>query len=466
MTRKQILVLSLLIVTFGSVTAAQAGWVHYSTSMNQPAKNLKHTATLEQMLIVPVDVAEAQVCVFYSNTTSKKNKGRVVAEARMFDTDGEEIVLKYAGGVNKNAYEKCKAGPALEAGSTVYFSYEFKGMPRVLGKQDQYFEVAGVVSDSGEPEFDRVPVRSTDADETGWIHSASSLFFNDKETEKHPAKLSQTLVLTTEAASSKVCVAYANTLADGKRGKVTSTINVVRADGTEKLKLTGGVSNNIYENCKDLGDVGQAEMVTWDMELKNFPRLRGEGSSKDFVDINAVVSTAGDVQFEPAPENPSTPTDPDDPTDPGETPPPSGGLSGADQVCISKVLYIGSGAAQIVRPRGNKGGKFEIFGPRSVYANGEVDPATVGFGSTYAAACADYERKRGSLGPNGPALSSRDIDNWVWYSNMNSAAGPTAVRRDPRGGFHADYYRPSLGAIIVDVASPWAAIEALKRAGL
>jgi hypothetical protein len=92
--------------------------------------------------------------------------------------------------------------------------------------------------------------------------------------------------------------------------------------------------------------------------------------------------------------------------------------------------------------------------------------STLGFGPTYAAACADYERKRGPIGPSGPPLSSADIANWVWYSNMNSSAGPTAVRRDPRGGYHADYYRPSLGAIIVNVSSPRAAIDALRRAGL
>ena len=247
------------------------------------------------------------------------------------------------------------------------------------------------------------------------------------------------------------------------------------------LKIVGGVRDNEFLNCKTYeGRIFGGAMVEFDFELNNMPRLDVTSDVTGFADIYSVVSTTGEPVFRepppppepkpvPVPVAPTTPTNPTTPTTPSgpATPPPSGGLSGADQVCISKLLYApGAGARQIVRPRGNHGGKFEVFGPRSVFANGVVVTSTLGFGPTYAAACADYERKRGPIGPNGPPLSAADISRWVWYSNMNSAAGPTAVRRDPRGGYHADYYRPNLGAIIVNVSSPGAAIDALRRAGL
>ena len=463
-TKKNVLLIA-LIVSLGFSTAGEAGWVHFTSSMNTPAKNLKHTATHSQTLVVPVDVpGKSEICVFYSNTTGGKNKGRVLSTATTMDPDGETVVLNFVGGVSRNSYSNCKTGPALDAGSVVMFDHEFKGMPRVLGKKGQYFEVAGAVSDLGEPDFDRLLLKSSDGD-SGWIHSASSLFVATEDTQKHPKKLAQTLLVANDLSDPQICVNYFSNLSQGKAGRIITGVGVERADGREQLKLAGGVAKNLYSACKSVGDVAAGEMVEFDLDLRNFPRVKMTDGKTEFFDVKTTISGAGEVEF----NFPDVAT-PDTPDTTGDTPPPptgTGGLSAADQICISKLLYAaGSGSRQIVRPRGNKGGKFEVFGPRSVFANGVVVTSTLGFGPTYAAACADYERKRGPIGPNGPALTSRDIANWIWYSNMNSAAGPTAVRRDPRGGFHADYFRPGLGAVIVNVSSPSAAIEALRRAGL
>lgn len=464
MSIKKNVVLIALAASLGFSTAGEAGWVHFTSSMNTPAKNLKHTAAHEQTLVVPVDVPKkSEVCVFYSNTTSGKNKGRVISKATMMDTDGETVELTFVGGVARNSYSNCKTGPELSAGSVVLFDHEFKGMPKVLGKKGQYFEVAGAVSDLGEPDFDRLLLKSVEED-SGWIHSASSLFVATEETQKHPKKLAQTLLVPNDLTDPQICVTYFNNLSNSKAGRVITGVGVERADGRERLKLAGGVAKNLYSACKSVGDVAAGEMVEFDLDLKSFPRVKMTDSKTEFFDVKATISGAGEVEINfpevGAPDDPGTTDTPPPPTS-------TGGLSAADQICISKLLYAGgSGSRQIVRPRGNKGGKFEVFGPKSIFANGVVVTSTLGFGPTYAAACADYERKRGAIGPSGPSLTSRDIANWVWYGNMNSSAGPTAVRRDPRGGYHADYFRPGLGAHIVNVSSPSAAIEALRRAGL
>jgi hypothetical protein len=77
---------------------------------------------------------------------------------------------------------------------------------------------------------------------------------------------------------------------------------------------------------------------------------------------------------------------------------------------------------------------------------GGVNPNTTGYGDTIAAAVKDYERKMGLL-PSGSGLSASDVAALEWYQRMNTASGPTSIRRDGGGTFHGEYYRVGRGSI-------------------
>ncbi|MDH3255641.1 MAG: hypothetical protein OEM62_11660, partial [Acidobacteriota bacterium] len=91
---------------------------------------------------------------------------------------------------------------------------------------------------------------------------------------------------------------------------------------------------------------------------------------------------------------------------------------------------------------------------------------TTGYGSTIAAAVADYERKMGKLAAGG-LLTSRQLGAIEWYRRIDASQGPTSIRRSRSGGYYGEYYRPSRGAIH---NGPYAtmsqAVDWLKAQGL
>jgi hypothetical protein len=473
--------LATLMLALGLASVGQADWFHYANNVRTPDGNLNHDADMVQMSVVATEIAEGWTCLRYERVSDKAKQGRVKTTARFMD-GGEEVgSLTFTSGVTGNRVLNCKQNPVdTPIGVIVEFSHEFLGMPKVLGKKGQYVDVSGLVGETIlEPvaafDLGTLFLTSEDEEARGRIASANSLFLAEGDvSEKHPKSLAQTAVANRDLEEAVVCTSYYRNAANDKsKGRVTASATVTYPDGeTEKLNFSSGVSQFQATSCRQLSrDAPIGTVVENDISFKNMPRLKA-AAPENFV-VATSISTAGNVDFRPPPppEVPEPPAAGPGPAPPPPPPPPpgggSGGLSGADIRCISRVLYTGgSGSRQIVRPNKNKGGKFEVFGPRSRIANGAAVPSTLGFGSTYAAACADYERKMGSLGPEGPGLSSGDISRWVWYSNMSSASGPTAVRRDPRGGFHGDYWRPWTGVVILNGSSPGQILDLLRSRGL
>ncbi len=476
MSRMKKSMLSTLMLVLGLSTAGQADWFHFANNVRLPSGNLVHDADMLQMSVAATEAASTYACVRYFRESTKAKKGKVKTTAR-YMLDGEEIAsLSFTTGVTQDRVLNCKEGPEVTVGTVVEFEHEFLGMPRVLGKKGQFVDVSGVVGESMLDEaiaFDEGSLALTSADEesSGRIVGTSSLYVTDTDGQKHPKSLDHTLVTNRDMVAPMACIAYRRN-AESKRsqGRVTATATVMYPDGeTETLNFSSGVNQFEAVSCRELSqDAPVGTIIQNEISFINMPKVKGTEEAQENFIVNTSLSTAGDVDFRPPPV-PAVADVPADTGGGGGAPPPgsTGALSAADQACISRVLYAsGGGSRQIVRPRGNKGGKFEVFGPNStVDSTGHPVVSTLGFGSTYAAACADYERKRGSL-PAGPSLPAADIGLWVWYSNMNSANGPTAVRRDPRGGFHGDCWRAAKGVIIFNGNSPNAVLKLLQGAGL
>ncbi len=480
MSRMKKSMLATLMLMLGLSTVGQAGWFHSANNVRTPDGNLLHDSSMVQMAVVTTDVETGWACVRYIRDSKQVKKGRLKTTA-LFLVDGEEVgKLDFTSGVTQNRILNCKEGPEAPIGTVVEFTHEFLGMPRVLGKKGEFRDVSGIVGGSElDPlvafDLGTIALAPADEDGRGRIASASSLFVADKASQKHPAALSQTAISTRVILTNPVaCTSYRRN-AEGNRskGRFTSTATVIYPDGeTEELKFSAGVNKSEAVSCKELSrDAPLGTVVENEIDFTNMPRLKGiEDAPQNFV-VHTSLSTAGEVDFRPPPA-PVVDNPPDNPGGGGGTPPPpppgsTGALSAEDQACISRVLYASGGnSRQIVRPRGNQGGKFEVFGPNSqVDSTGHPVVSTLGFGSTYAAACADYERKRGKMSA-GPAIPGGDISLWVWYSNMNAAGGPTAVRRDPRGGFHGDCWRPGKGVVIFNGGTPNSVLKQLQNAGL
>lgn len=472
MRRTTKVLLAGLVLTIGLSAAGQAEWFHSANLVRTPNGNLAHAEALVQVTVLATDMVNSQVCVRYTRESDKVKQGRIKTTARFFLAEDDVRAVSFVEGVAQNEVLSCKKAPNAPLGTVVEFSHQFLGMPRVFGKKGHYVDVSGIV---GESAFDleTLGLAPAEEDARGRINSARSIFTADKASQRHPVLLAQTAVASRLLLEPRACVSYRRAKEGNQnKGRFVAQATVIYPDGeTEKLDFAAGVKKGEAIRCKELSrEAPIGTMIESDIQFRKMPRLRNLNAQAEYFDVSTSLSTAGDVAFRPAP----VPDVVDGPgnENPGAGPPPppgpgTAGLSGLDQRCISRVLYAGgAGSRQIVRPRGNKGGKFEIFGPRSRVANGAAVPATLGFGSTYAAACNDYERKMGNLGPEGRALSGADVSAWIWYSNMNSAAGPTAVRKDPRGGFHGDYWRPSTGVVIFSGPNPLAILRELQRRGL
>lgn len=132
-------------------------------------------------------------------------------------------------------------------------------------------------------------------------------------------------------------------------------------------------------------------------------------------------------------------------------------------------LMINHRGVQLWRSKNGSPAKWQVVGPktRAVPGTNKLILSTAGVGSTVARAVADYERKMGALNGPGARLSAANRAALVWYSRMSAAGGPTSVRRDSRGGYHGEYYRPGKGARHKGPFSTFAgAINYLKSEGL
>ncbi len=473
MSRMKSTLLAVPVLAFALTSAGEAGWTHSTATARTPDGNLAHATELAQSFVIGTDLSRARACIQYQREGERPRQGRVVATGRFTQPDGSVSELNFAGGVSESALAICKTVPNAPAGTLAEFTYELKGMPRVFGNRGQFTEVSGVLSD-GLPRVAPLGLTPAEDDGKGRIHSSRSLFVPDKASQRHPLGVSQTLFANRLYIEPQLCLSYQREAEKNRnKGRVLGKVRLTFPDGeTQDVSFAGGVRQGEFVACKGIGrDVPIGTMAEGDFEFRSMPRLRSLDGGPEYALVNTSISTAGDVAFRQPPIADVPSDDPGDDPGPGggpSPPPPSGGLSTADQVCISKILLspLTGGSRQIVRPNKNRGGRIEVFGPRSRVADGKAVPSTLGFGSTYAAACADYERKMGPIGASGRNLTAAEVQCFVWYQNMNSGSGPTAVRRDPRGGFHGDYWRPWTGVVIFSASGPYQVIQTFQRRGL
>lgn len=167
-------------------------------------------------------------------------------------------------------------------------------------------------------------------------------------------------------------------------------------------------------------------------ECPPLPTCDDLGCAADPPDLDLLCPAAGWVR--PCPEGTSCQADAaDPPTDPpGDTVP--------DEVAAS-ALWLGDiKPTQTVRPRTGTAKKWVVYGPKT-QSTGEPK----GEGDTLAEALANYTQVTGQSIPPASPLSAAERQALSWYSSMDASGGPTALRRDQQGRWHAEWYRRSQG---------------------
>ncbi len=496
-TRCSLLLVALLALALVSPT--QAAWFHVSHSVYQPRADAEgHPTAVTQMLVMPHDAVRPQVCVAYNNTAEAGGKGRIVSRIRIITPGGEDLFglpiepvirpLSLAGGVSRNSYLNCRLVGDMKAGDIVEFEHDFKGMPKLTNDAGEidFAEINGIVSDAGKPTIWSAPLgfRLPQGNSPnglvapargGWFHSSNSVLQADRNLQKQPKRLVQTMVVPEPARRPTVCSGYSNMSHNANKGRLLTTVLVDRVDGgTQTVKLRSNVRDNFALSCKQLADLEAGDMVRFIFQLKGMPKLGKVDQTIEFADLTGAISTAGEPSFredsppppeplpDPSPDPPPgspvpppsspPPSSPSPPPPSGPAPPPSppgasGPVSAADAQAVAKLLYTNR-RTQLWRPKGNNPSKWLVVGPntRAIPGTNNLILSTAGVGNTIAGAVADYERKMGSLGVGG-GLSSADLDAIRWYSGLDASGGPTSIRRDGGGGYHGEFYRRWSGAI-------------------
>jgi hypothetical protein len=449
--------------------------LHIAHSVFQAEKNnQKHPALLTHTISINQDVAVPRLCVAYANTASR-NKGWSVANIQIIRADGTEESARLAEQVRKFSFVKCTKAEQLvdlAAGDTLIFEYDFQNMKRLKrkGEQTDRVEVNSVVVADGFPlplgTVGAVPGEEEAGKKGGWFHSSNFNFQAAKNNQKHHASFSKMVVIQHDVAAPNVCSLYRNTLKKKGKGKVTTAVSISRDEEViESFTYKSSVKKNKARKCNVAQDLLAGDIVAYDFIFEGFPRLKKTSSKTDYAETTGVVASNGIPEFASIPSDPSDPSPgPGDPS----PPPPSGGFTSADLAAAAKILY-GSRPAQLWRFKNDQPTIWTVIGPATKLGSGPggIDPSTVGYGNTIAAALADYERKRGKFSAASKSLSSADVSALTWFRNINTSGGPTSIRL-PRGAstYVGEFYRPGKGVNHQTFGSFVAAINYLKSQGL
>ena len=129
MPRKILVALTALVAL---ASAAEAGWLHITSSLYQAEEEIqKHPGSLTRVLVMPRKAVEPLICASYVNTVGQENRGRVLVDVTIEREDGSVETLKLFGGVRKNASLSCKPTATLKTGDIVTFEFDFRKMPRL-----------------------------------------------------------------------------------------------------------------------------------------------------------------------------------------------------------------------------------------------------------------------------------------------------------------------------------------------
>jgi hypothetical protein len=463
--------LAIFLITAVPVMATDS--LHTASSSLQAEKhNQKHPTMVTQTITANQVIAAPRVCFAYSNT-SKRSQGWAIVAVTILRLDGTQEELRLADQVKNNAIIKCTKADLLAdlvAGDMVIFEFDFENMLRLRRKGDTVDRINAysVVVANGFPlyleEVSAVPGKEEAGKKGGWFHTTNLNFQAPTNNYKHPAEFRKMIVMQQDTAAPHICFLYRNTLNKGGKGKVAAGVSVYRADEMiDSFNIKGNVKKNTADQCQVGQELLAGDTVYFDFSFGGFPRFKKGKKRTDNAETTGVISANGIPKL---PTEASPPTPPN-PTPGPNPPPPSGGLSSADIAAAAKLL-IANRPVQLWRFKGDNPTKWTVIGPRTKLGSGRggVDEKTAGYGNTIAAAVQDYERKMGKLASGG-SLTNADITALVWYSKINSSAGPTSLRRNSAGVFFGEYYRPGRGATHEGpFSSPAKALNWLQGQGL
>jgi hypothetical protein len=473
-------ILALAILTIAVAPAEATDTLHVSRSVYTPEKNKeKHPATVVQTITIKQDVESPRICVTYENT-GKRSQGHGGADIVLNRVDESQEEFRLSDEVRTNdgrkTFVKCTKADQiadLVPGDTLVFSYEFENMLKLRRTNDVIDQIVvnSVAVANGFPlyveEVGAMPGEEEKGKKGGWLHTGNFNIQAPKNKAKHPAKISEMVILPEDANAPNICSLYRNTLNKGGKGKVKTIVSFYRDDEMiDSFVFNNKIKKNIARECRVGQDLLAGDIVYFDFEFSGIPRMAKKKAKTDVAEMTGAISRNGEAEFVTV----AAPTDPTDPnTPPGPNPPPpSGGFSSADLAAAAKVLY-GSRPTQLWRFKNNQPTIWTIIGPGTQLGTGPggINPSTVGYGNTIAAAVADYEKKRGKLGGASKALSSADVAGLTWFRNINTSQGPTSVRM-PRnsGAFVGEFYRPGKGVNHQNFSSFVGAINYFKSNGL
>lgn len=456
---------------------------------------VQHPSAYQHAFVVPRDLGgEVYVCFGYATDGKKGNQGsfRATATVTRRNPDTDEVttqVLKKRGNLVNNKWIRCLITLPVHEGDTVVLDYAFSGFPKPRGS------TIHIRSSIGNERMLIKELRGPEAE--GEIGEPTEFHFRlgttVAENGKHPKVWQQAFVVASETAErTQLCFGYGSNHDKGEKGSFKVTARLTRRDPvtgvfeTQKVVKKGSLKENKWRKCAEVDRMRLGDSYVADWVLTGFPKLRGntDNAKGPILDGDAfeIKTTLGpdellltDLLGPPPPPPPApTPPAPTPTPTPPPTPPPTptptpnpnptpGSLTAADQAAILRLLNSSLPTAQLWRPKGMQLGKWTAIGPRFQFGDVlNVNPATVGQGSTIAAAVTDYERKRGKLAQPPGGLSPAEQTCFAWLGTINPAQGSTAVRWGPDKNWHADLYRPSLGVIVVKQKSRLAACQFLR----
>jgi hypothetical protein len=440
--RSRTILFAALLSVLAIVPAAEARWVHQENSVFR-AENAsqKHPKNLEQTLVLPRDVDQGQLCVAYGRESDSDKRTRVVTIVDLLHADGSSERVKMIAKASNQVALKCKDLENVAAGSTLNFRHTFKKTPRLrsAGSDRDSVVVAGIVSTAGTPGFGDVlalvpengaaPRGLGPGSKGGWFHSANSVLHSGQGGSAHPQTLARAIVVPNDTGSQPlVCTGYDRSEKVKGGGSVDTIATIARADGSlEELNLSGDVADDALLKCKSAGKkISEGDIVSFESTYAGMSNL----DKGTFADLISAISTTGTPKFRAR-------TDDDGPA------PRGGGISVADEEAATRIF---SGRKQqLALLRNGSPAKFGVMGA-GTRRTPDLKPiaSTYGFANTIAGALEDYERKVGSLGGTARRMTASERAALEYYSRI-VPSGPSAIRMDAAGKFHADIYRTWLG---------------------
>ncbi len=420
----------------------------------------KHPAAYQHAFVVPQDSAgDVYACMGYGTDGKNADTGSFRGTVRIsrLDPDTGEVAvqkLRKRGSLSKNKWLRCVHAGPVRQGDTVVWEYQFLGFPRPRGA------AIHIRSSIGTDRMLISKIRGPEA--TGSLGEPTEVHHrvrtNATGAGKHPKTWQQAFVVAATHVAERVelCFGYGNDFKKDGTGSFRATAEITRTDPdtgevtVQRIKGEDDLTENKAKSCRDIDRVRLGDTLVVDWEFFGFPRIRDDiwqtkiGIGPRVMANREIYGPAPPPPAPPAPGPGGGPGPDDDPF-----PNPGGNISAADQIAVSSLMYK-SVRTQLWRFKGNQPERWTVIGPKTQLGTGlgGVNPNTTGYGATIAAAVADYERKMGKL-PAGSGISASDVSSLEWYQKMNTAGGPTSIRRDGGGGFHGEYYRPGPGSVVI-----------------